>query len=84
MTNRFEDRFMNNIFALSAVLLLSTGCGGGGPVTAGTSWTLQTTETATRTSYWLRDGGSPVESIGPLGSSSSCILAETSAGTAFS
>ena len=57
---------MNNIFALSAVLLLTTGCGGGGPVTAGTSWTLQTTETATRTSYWLRDGGSPVESIGHL------------------
>ena len=45
---------------------------------------MQTTETATRTSYWLRDGGTPVESIGPLGSSSSCILAETSAGTSTS
>ncbi len=75
---------MNNTFALSSLLLFTIGCGGGGPVDAGTSWTIQTTETATRTSYWLRDGGSPVESIGPLGSSSSCILAETSAGTSTS
>ena len=56
---------MNNTIALSSLLLLTIGCGGGGPVDAGTSWTMQTTETATRTSYWLRDGGTPVESIDP-------------------
>ena len=71
---------MNNKLSIGTVLLLTVGCGGG-PIDAGTSWTLRTTETSTRTSFWLRDGGTPVESVGPLGVASSCILAETSAGT---
>ncbi len=71
---------MKYFLTLSSVILMATGCAGG-PIDAGTSWTLKTTETASRTSYWLRDGATPVESVGPLGTSSSCILAETSAGT---
>jgi len=71
------------IVSTLAVLTMTIGCGGG-PIDAGTSWTLKTTETSTRTSYWLRDGGTPVESVGPLGTASSCILAETSGGTSTS
>ena len=63
--------------------VLAIGCGGG-PIDGGTSWTLKTTETSSSTSYWLRQGGSPIESTGPLGSGTSCILAETSSGTATS
>ena len=73
----------NNILFFGIVSLVGMGCGGG-PINAGTSWTMKTTETSTRTSYWLRQGGDPVESTGPLGSATSCILAETSSGTASS
>ena len=63
-----------------ALMTLFFGCAGG-PVDPGTSWTLKTVDETTRTSYWLRQGGDPKESVGPLGAASSCILAETSAGT---
>ncbi len=71
---------MRQMIMLSPLAMALIGCGGG-PIDAGTSWTLKTTETSTRTSYWLREGGTPVESVGPLGEASSCILAETSSGT---
>lgn len=70
-------------FSVLTVAVMGVACGGA-PLSGGTSWTLKTTETNTQTSYWLRQGGNPVESSGPLGSSTSCILAETSSGTANS
>ncbi len=69
--------------SILSTALLSVSCGSA-PLTGGTSWTLKTTETNTTNSFWLRQGGTPVESTGPLGSASSCILAETSSGTASS
>lgn len=75
---------MTNKFLFFGTLsVLAIGCGGG-PIAGGTSWTLKTTETSTSTSYWLRQGGNPIESVGPLSSGTSCILAETSGGTATS
>ena len=62
------------------VLAVLVGCSKG-PIDPGISWTMKTTETSTRASYWLRQGGDPVLSTGPLGSASSCILAETSGGS---
>jgi hypothetical protein len=70
---------------LFIVSFLLTACSGSPPIDVGTSWTMNTTSETTQTSYWLRQGAEePTESIGPLGESSSCILAETSAGTSTS
>ena len=77
------ENIMRLTCIFSTLAVLTIGCGGG-PIDAGTSWTLKTTDTSTRTSYWLRGGGTPVESVGPLGAASSCILAETSGGTSSS
>ena len=67
---------------LLIVSMFLSACGGSAPIDVGVSWTTNITSESTRTSYWLRQGAeAPTESIGPLGTSSSCILAETSAGS---
>ena len=58
------------------------GCGGE-PIKDGTSWTMKTTTESVRTSYFLKgiEGATPTESVGPLESATTCIIAETSAGS---
>ena len=69
-------------FFLPAFLLL--GCGPQPPIEVGLNWELNTEYSSVTQSFWLRASGEPIESVGPLETASSCLLAETSAGTYYS
>jgi hypothetical protein len=68
-----------------SVAILLIACGGE-PIKTGTTWTVKSTTNSVTKSFTLREGGTPVESLGPLGASESpCatgqVLAETSKGS---
>jgi hypothetical protein len=62
------------------------GCGGE-PIQMGTIWTFKKTSSSVTKSFTLKNGGAPVDSLGPLGTSgqpcemTGLVLAETSAGS---
>ena len=64
--------------------LLFVACGPQPPIEEGFDWELNTEYSSVTQSFWLRASGEPIESVGPLETASSCLLARTSAGTFYS
>lgn len=65
---------------LALTLLPLAACGGGGPYSQDLSVKRKTTGTSVTTSYVIKDGGDPEESVGPIGAGDACVVALQSAG----